>query len=361
MRVWIASLLLFFAAAGTLAAIAETDVCRSRGFREAFLEGQSPFASCAEGVRPSPLLVERGDSVVPCLSAIARDGGAVFGIEGCLEITEGCRTWALSALRLIGTPAARVALRAHATGGDNPRLRQLSIQALGSLRDTASRPLFREALKTGEPSVRAEAIVALGLQRRVEDREVLLQAFQDLPDEDLYRALHGLRVFEDPTLLRPARGRIELVEDPKNRASLERSLEAWNRGVEQERVHLSAIETQADPDSLFLALQGVQRPSRAVAVAAERRLVHADARVRAGAVALLARAEERPTGLDELLRVADGLPDEYVAIAARGLLRIPDPSVAKRLSSRAERIENAFRRAELERLIAQFEAPHEVH
>ncbi len=330
------------------------ELCDSPDFREAFLEGQTGVL--IDETSPSPRLVGLGDHAVPCLVTIVRDGGRAFGIEGCLETTEQCRTWALAALRRIGTPSARDALRAYAVDTSAERLQALAIQALGSLHDEESRPLLLDALKSGRPSVRAEALIALGVQQRREDRDILAVAFEQLPDDRLYRGLYGLRFHGDVALEPGARERVERVGDKEKRASLLQSLAAWRLEREEEELLLEKLRSPGNAEELFLTMRDTRRPSASVAEATERWLAHPDARVRAGAVALLARATERNVTVTELLTVAEELPDVYVAIAARDLLAIPDATVYSRLTKRAQRMENVARQKELEKILGRHKA-----
>lgn len=329
------------------------ELCRLTAFREAFLEGQQGLL--IDDTSPSQRLIAFGDEAIPCLAGIAEHGGALFSITGCLETTDDCRVWAARALRRLATPRARSVLKAFASDERNPRLRFLGLNALAGLRDPSCRRIFLHAMEAESASERAEALVGLSVLGEKTDGPFIAAVFSGLPDEALYRALHGVRLHGDSGLQKDIEARIETVKDAEIRAFLKQQVTEWKQASEAELARIAKITNTQDPELLFLILHEVRRPTESIAAAAEPLLVHGDARVRAGAVALLARADGAHVALAQLLSVTEALPDNLVQIAAADLVHHREPIVFERLWARAGRMKNAMRKTELEQMLRRYD------
>src|SRR5213594_3204317 len=82
---------------------ANGDLCTSPDFRQAFLEGRES----EDYPSVSPVLTGYGDRAIPCLKSIVAGKAQSLGITACAGDPYPCRSRALGAIGLIGTPAAK--------------------------------------------------------------------------------------------------------------------------------------------------------------------------------------------------------------------------------------------------------------
>lgn len=208
--------------------------CRSDKFRQAFLEGQREAA--IDYARPGHSLIAYGNEALPCLAVIFDVGGETLGIEGCESGHVRCRSWAFSAIRLIGTQEARQFFLRRLETENDPGWLVKTIVALGSLREESARPQLRSLLGSDDPAVRIACITALGAIGRRADFAAMSDSVGGLPDEDVAQAVHGFRVLGDPRGLRVFEVRAQSISDETARVRTERALRLWRAEIAKEDV-----------------------------------------------------------------------------------------------------------------------------
>lgn len=317
----------------------QTEFCTSDEFRKAFLAGQQGII--IDYTNPSPRLVAYGNTIVPCLQAIAEDGGSVFGIEGCLKNSRECRTWALSTLKAIATPTARNYLLTYAKATDDDYLRRAAIGALGSLRDRAARSYLLELLDHDDPELRAASIVALGAIGDSEDFQPMLQAALTLPNEELHLGIHGLRIMGNPTAIERLDSRIQQIEDEQQRKARGRTLQAWRDWNLKQQQILTTLDSGSG-EELYKAMRDAAGSQLAftpatleqVKAALRTFLEHDEPRTQTEAIITLGKLHSS-SDFDILLRTTLALPETYVPYAAEGLTFLNDPRAIKPLEDQA--------------------------
>jgi HEAT repeat protein len=205
---------------------ANGDLCSSEAFHAAFMEGQDSV----DFRTVSPKLVGFGNAAVPCLVGIADGRGDRVGIKSCQGSAEQCRLWAAAALGEIATPKARQAL---VTLVQNPieRVAGVAIGALGNLKAGEARSVLRDTLQRPDAALRAKAIVALAAIQNPADFDAMLACALNLPDEHLYTAAQGLRMFGDKRAIEPLAARVRTVGDVPLRNALQQQLDQFRASV----------------------------------------------------------------------------------------------------------------------------------
>ena len=321
-------------------------VCASAEFREAFLEGQQGII--IDDARPSSALIESGSRVLPCLKSIAASGGATFGITGCAE--SSCKTWALWAIRLVGDRDARSFLVQYLSTSTEPRFLITSIQAVGSLRETAGRPALLRLLHHDDPEVRVRSIVALGAIHHRQDIVAMIEATKSLPEEMMAGAVHGFRIMGAESAISTLQSVADGLQASDARVRLQRELDSWKSAIAAKERIVATLRTGTGPD-LIKALREVQEPVASdVREAVLSLLDHEDPHVRAESIVAAAKAH-RSSEVEQLLQLTLALPEAYVPIAARGLELLNDPRAIEPLQRYAVGMKNDTRKRELLALV----------
>jgi hypothetical protein len=336
-----------FAVAARTSVHGNEELCRSAEFKEAFLDGQKGLV--IDSTRPSPRLVAYGKSVLPCLGAIAEKGGSVFSIQGCLEQTHDCRTWALGAIRMIGTPEARAYLSKYLGTTSEKDLRLATIGALGALKEQSARSRLLGLLTDPDTDVRAEAIVALGAIGEKDDYRGMREAAVLLPDNAFYRSLHGFRILGDPRALEDLKPRVQTIADPTIRLAVAMTLESWRTSIADEAQTLMALRSKRGED-LYKAIQGCQGQSEELRAALFESLRSEDPRARAESIAALGKMQ-MADDFDRLLKATLELPEQYVVLGAKGLELLNDTRAIAPLEKYATGIKDGFRRNQVQGVI----------
>jgi len=323
------------------------DLCTSPEFREAFLEGQ--LGLIIDYTSPGAQLIAMRNRALPCLQAIAEQGGDVFGIETCIEGPYGCEGWALAAIRLIGTPEARAYLVSNLDEAKEQYLLRLSIRAVGNLREATARPALMKLLKHQDPEIRTASIVSLGAIGDVADFDAMLEATLLLPDEQLYDAAHGFRILGDPRAFDALKGRVDTIEAPETRRSVEGVLNGWRSQIANQERLLETLRTGTGR-SLIEGIRKVRPPvADDIRAALLELLKHEDPLTRAESVVALGKMH-RESDFDLLLRTTLALPEPYVPGAAIGLVFLNDPRAIAPLEEYASTMKNMQRQSQVRQL-----------
>ena len=311
--------------------LARDDLCTSPEFREAFLEGQ--LGVIIDYTSPSPNLVALGNRVLPCLVAIAEHGGDVFGIDTCIEGSHGCHGWALTSIRLIGTPEARQYLISNLAAGKERDLVWMSIRAVGSLRDPRARPSLRKLLEHEDPEIRTASLVSLAAIGDRSDLGAMLETAIALPDEQIRAAAPGFRILDDPRAFEPLEARIAGINDPEMKRWAEKVLTDWRSRIAEEVGILTVLRLGSE-GTLYKTIQKLRIQSDALRAALFELLESEDARARAESVKALARYN-MVSDFDRLLEVTLGRPSRYIVIGAQGMEHFNDPRAIEPLGKYA--------------------------
>jgi len=315
------------------------DFCTSPLFRKAFLEGQE--GPILDHSLPSPDFIALGNEVLPCLMEIAEKGGATLGITTCLGGEYGCEGWALTAIRMIGTPEAREYLIANLDQEKPRHLIRIAIREVGILRDPAERPDLRNLLDHPDAEVRAASILSLGAIGNVDDFDVMVRASVGLPDRLLRDAANAFQILGDTRAFEALKGRVAEIEAPDTRKLVERVFEDWrSRLAQEERVLL--LLRSSEGKELHKAIQQSQGRTEATRSALLELLTHEDPRTRAESVVAIARMQ-KTADFDQLLETTLTLPEPYVVVAARGLEILNDPRAIAPLEKYAGSMRTAKR------------------
>ena len=208
------------------------DICQSETFKAAFLDGQGVIE---DYFHVSPKLVALGDPIVPCLRKIAQKGEGTFDIECQLREVDGaCRTWALHALRAIGTPKARRTLAEFVSTSTDVTLLVVAIREMGGLKDPKARPTLLKLLKHSDADVKGAAITAVAYLLNPSDVDALLAATVSLPDNHLYPAILALFPFRDARFVEPLLQRAHTINDPLFQPGVDKAIAQLQNAIEAE-------------------------------------------------------------------------------------------------------------------------------
>jgi tetratricopeptide (TPR) repeat protein len=128
-----------------------------------------------------------GDSILPCLDAIVRDGGETVAIAACRRPWDGeCRRWAIQHIGRIDTPWARALLLLYAADGSSP----VQHAAVLNLSTDAARPVLRTLARKNGPLAKA-ALQQLGIIGNPEDLGFMLEVTRKLPSTEWRSAAYA--------------------------------------------------------------------------------------------------------------------------------------------------------------------------
>ena len=320
--------------------------CKSEEFRTAFLEGQS---GTIDGASPGAALIGLGAAAVPCLIRIAELGGKASSIDGCLAETQDCRTWAMGALRRIGTPEARAFLVAQVEHAQSVELRRAAIQTVGGMREPAARPSLLISLADQDHRIRMESLLALGAIGDRLDFEAMATAVASIPDKYVATAVHAFRVMGDQRGLSVLDQRLASVSDTAARKSAQRALDEW-RGAIAEDDELLRVLRSGRGQELYAAIQRSRKPSEKVRAALLNLLKSEDGCARAESVLALGKMQV-PADYELLLEASLSVPESYIISAARGLMFLGDQRAVVPLETYAAKMTNAERQRALLQIV----------
>ena len=322
------------------------DLCRSEDFRNAFVAGQD---EASDDASPSPALVAYGNSAMPCLQGIAERGGDEFGIHGCLEGTVNCRTWALRALKAIGTLEARSYLVTYLRLATSPALRIAAIHAVGNAREVGGRGTLLGLTNNADPEVVAAAIVALGAIGDRSDFNAMYRAAVGLPDDAFFSSIQGFRLLGDPRGFRDLRARVDAIKSPDTRRVAKHLLEEAIAALEDDARVLTTLRSGKGQE-VYEAIRASTSKSTETHAALMELLRSDDQLARAESVVALGRMRQA-ADFEVLLDATLNLSELYAPIAARGLEWLNDPRAIAPLEQYAATIIDPSRRNVLQGVI----------
>lgn len=194
MRLIVGAVLIALVPPAAANGVAAPNLCQSEKFRTAFADGLDSI----DQPTVSHDLIALGDAVIPCLEAVAREGGRSLGLTKCETNDSVCRTWAVRALAGIKTGTAEKALVRMLNEGWSGQQLYAVLSAIVIRHPAMARAALLKTLGSPDSRARSWATLALGAVGQRDDFDAMVRCARGLPTTELARVARAFEFLGDP-------------------------------------------------------------------------------------------------------------------------------------------------------------------